>query len=1132
MQSDKSCQLCNVPFCTICDSTNSSICTTCQDGFDLSTDKLSCKSKLVCNVEHCDVCDSTDSSLCNICAPEYKLLSNKTCHHCSVENCNTCLLTNYTKCSTCATDYVLQSDKSCQHCTVSLCATCDPYDFAKCTKCASQYKLQSDNTCQHCALLNCITCDSTDYKKCSVCPSEFTLQSDKTCQHCTASNCISCLVSNYTKCGICADSYALFNGKCYNPLNCKSYSTSSYCKECNADYCLNSDKTCVSKENCNLGCSPTTPCTQCSVGYGLIEITKTCSKCSSNCASCDKDPIICTKCIDGYGLNSDSNSCEKCTSNCNSCDGKSPADNCNKCSSNYCLNLDKTCVSNTNCIKGCSITTPCTSCAIGFGLSSNTKECINCNNQQCSSCIIPTDESSPICENCINGFKLNTDGTCVPNDFCKDVSTDSPCTECLPGYGLVESDKTCQKCNDANCVSCNDADPTATDSCNKCAPGYGLNLAEDINTCVACVEHCKDNCDGENPLISCTACVDGYLFNSETKRCTACPANCSECSLTKCTVCLSGFILDDTSNTCQPCVKDCLTCTLSTRTTECTECKADYSFDSITKTCVKCNSNNCAKCDGSAPTKCITCNVGFNLTNSGICVCNGSYCTSCSYSDETKLSLCSVCIVGYKLIDNICIACLDGYYPKNDKCLKCSDKCANCVNSSVTCTSCPTNYNLFGSTCYSQCPTSTFASINDKNINTCEYCSKYSKECQICDSTQCLSCSSRSILYNGQCIDDCPNQTFKKDSSCISCIDGCDFCLDDKSCIKCQPGILYNDGTCIDDCAKVTKTKVGDMCLQSTFFTITEDPKEVASSVSKTFLDNPSSINPDALTQVVSMIGANSELGLSIVSNLIESSSSESSNVVDSLISQTLGNLDPKSASSFILSASAGGESASTQILDSASKAILASESPSTDVISNIISNSPELGAKLVTNIFESENTKSSSVITDSIKSTSTTASEYIVATVLKKVSTEGNTKKLDDLAKSLTSDMKPEDFGSNKGYAKASSNIISASYFKKPSSSKRSLTSESALLNFSTDAKESLSKLFLNYVTYCQPNINEKADFIKLFEFKENLDIMSQCGFTNDTAVLKFRSDFIHLLNSIDINYFITNEIVNPILS
>ena len=67
-----------------------------------------------CNISGCSVCSSSNNSICSACLPTYSLINMTTCtpYSCNITNCYLCLMNN--TCTVCDTGYYLALDLSCQ----------------------------------------------------------------------------------------------------------------------------------------------------------------------------------------------------------------------------------------------------------------------------------------------------------------------------------------------------------------------------------------------------------------------------------------------------------------------------------------------------------------------------------------------------------------------------------------------------------------------------------------------------------------------------------------------------------------------------------------------------------------------------------------------------------------------------------------------------------------------------------------------------------------------------------------------------------------------------------------------------------------------------------------------------------
>jgi len=360
---------------------------------------------------------------------------------------------------------------------------------------------------------------------------------------------------------------------------------------------------------------------------------------------------------------------------------------------------------------------------------------------------------------------------------CSVCSSDTVCTNCLPGFSLNVT--VCLQC-DKSCLTCN---ITNTLECFSCQPGQNLFSGK----CLSCSDiHC-DNCEKNNEF--CLTCKPG--FTSVNGICFACADNCVKCDiigpsfcdedkcdigfarirLDKCGQCLLGCSKCLTTNvaTCMQCPDGtysasgslCILCpvgcSVCTSNVTCSTCFKGYEISN--STCVKSCSFPCLTCD--ANLTCLTCFTGYalnNLTNS----CDPS--VSCSATNS-----CSLCPLGYALINHTCLKCSETsclrcnptnlaecrlcnetYFldTDNSNCSSCLSPCLTCLNSKV-CVSCVKGF-LMGE-------------INSIPNGICSACNSNCATC-IKTATFCTSCSANFSLVGVKCVSNANigfNLTFK-----------------------------------------------------------------------------------------------------------------------------------------------------------------------------------------------------------------------------------------------------------------------------------------------------------------------------------------------------------------------------------
>lgn len=177
-----------------------------------------------------------------------------------------------------------------------------------------------------------------------------------------------------------------------------------------------------------------------------------------------------------------------------------------------------------------------------------------------------------------------------------------------------------------------------------------------------CSPGCSDCSTG-----TCTSCINGYVFDSDSKLCYLCPPGCSACdpaNPSSCSKCLDGSFLSGTE--CLVCDPICTTCTGSA--TSCKSCLPGQYFDNSTG-CTSC-SRNCLNCTSAST--CDACQKGF-VPNAGVCRKCAQQCSSCAPSN-----------IMY------CTSCTDYLYLSSGQCLPCPSRCKKC--NGATCAICDPGY--------------------------------------------------------------------------------------------------------------------------------------------------------------------------------------------------------------------------------------------------------------------------------------------------------------------------------------------------------------------------------------------------------------------------------------------------------
>lgn len=304
-----SCFICQQPFCSQCDPTNTSICLYCEYGFTLSLNG-SCTGQLGCT-------NFSSNGTCTSCQPLYALDAGQgKCMTCQVaQGCLSCDVTNLTACTGCISGMFL-SNASCQPCP-PLCLSCS--NSTSCLSYSSSVVVINNQVVIGTCLPPC-HCNSSNPYVCIYCDPGYFLSNSSTCQPClSSSQCSVCNSSNPAQCLSCPSNAALVNGSlgfavcAYCNQNCLFCQGVNNCLVCVTGFSL-SNGTCVARTGCSQYCylcSTAGTCLQCYPGY--FANGPTCLPGIPGCvAHSTLDPSICLSCSPGTVLNPATGWCSLC----------------------------------------------------------------------------------------------------------------------------------------------------------------------------------------------------------------------------------------------------------------------------------------------------------------------------------------------------------------------------------------------------------------------------------------------------------------------------------------------------------------------------------------------------------------------------------------------------------------------------------------------------------------------------------------------------------------------------------------------------------------------------------------------------------------------------------------------------
>ncbi|ESU40083.1 Variant-specific surface protein, partial [Giardia duodenalis] len=431
------------------------------------------------------------------------------------------------------------------------------------------------------------------------------------------------LADSSTACESCSGGFFLFRGGCYST---ESNSGSEICTKAEGGKCT----ACNTKDNYifkNPAASPTpgSECILCSDATGADGVMGV-----ANCHTCtaptgNTGAATCNTCQEGYYLDNADKTCKPCTG-CATCE--TAASTCTSCPEGKYLKSDNTCVEKSGCT-GNTYPDP------------ETRTCKESGIADCTTCKYNATVSKPQCTACTSQkmIKTEVDGTttCVDAAGC---ATDNQ----AGSHFLNQAKDKCLLCSDIT-----------TDASN--APNKGI----------AGCKTCTKAASGSNP--TCSACLEGYLFNTNDKTCTTkCADNCATCSEAtnpnKCSTCMAGFFLKGSApseciacgDTAQGGIDGCAECSGTTGSLKCTKCKPNYnpSGEETNLTCTKVCEDETA-CGGTAGScGAIVISASGEMTY---------YCSLCG--DPTTFPINGLCTTDKgdnTCKDGVCTQCAAGYF--------------------------------------------------------------------------------------------------------------------------------------------------------------------------------------------------------------------------------------------------------------------------------------------------------------------------------------------------------------------------------------------------------------------------------------------------------------------------------------
>ena len=290
----------------------------------------------------------------------------------------------------------------------------------------------------------------------------------------------------------------------------------------------------------------------------------------------------------------------------------------------------------------------------------------------------------------------------------------------------------------------------------------------------------------------CLECNDKYLNDNGTCVETCGPSKYYNETEMKCSNCLPGCTTCDNGNSCSYCEKGLFLY----KKKECLKSCPDGYFDyfggywggsTLASQCVRCEEKTCKTCE----------------------YYHSNICTSCA---EGQL------LIKYEDGSTKCLnTCPSNYFLNNKtrKCEKCEFHCKECAENPNYCLTCEDSYKFIENTCVSNCPENTA-----EREGICYNCVE--EHCLACDSyelSKCNVCDDETILFNGECLKECPEHYYLKINengvkTCEKCNINCDKCTDSENCVSCLNNYYFEEGTKFCVPCENPNLIIGNECVQ------------------------------------------------------------------------------------------------------------------------------------------------------------------------------------------------------------------------------------------------------------------------------------------------------------------------------
>nr|XP_040148101.1 extracellular matrix organizing protein FRAS1 [Ictidomys tridecemlineatus] len=171
-------------------------------------------------------------------------------------------------------------------------------------------------------------------------------------------------------------------------------------------------------------------------------------------------------------------------------------------------------------------------------------------------------------------------------------------------------------------------------------------------------------------------------------------------------------------------------------------------------------------------------------------------CLTCSHSPDH----CDLCQDPTQLLQNgRCVhSCGPGFYQAGSLCLACQPQCSTC-SSGLECSSCQPPLLMRRGQCVSTCGEGFY-----QDRHSCEGCHESCARCWGPTEKHCVACKDPlQVLRDGSCENSCGDGFYNRKGTCVACDQSCKSCgPNSPRCLSCTEKTVLYDGKCIAECPR------------------------------------------------------------------------------------------------------------------------------------------------------------------------------------------------------------------------------------------------------------------------------------------------------------------------------------------